>query len=611
MNENQPSNSFDPSRPVPPYGPSYPGRPAFDAPDGHSTPPPPFMGATPNSGHRQGQYSGAAPGQAPHDGRPGAGPAPAFPGAPAFIPPPPPELKPRRFDNQQIVAMLLAAAGVVVTLVGVVLLLVMAAREGILTPPVRVVGGAAGSAALAAAASWVRRRPGGQIGSIALLATAASAAYFDVIAVTRLYAWVPLSVGLAMAFVVAAAAFLLAMRWDEKWLAIAIMVAVCVFAPFLTQGPGLALVAFLFVIQLVGVAPELTRRWDELGLARTVPVVLAATFWIDLDHSVQVPVMIGLIALTAVTTTLLTATVRPDARWGAAAYFSAWLPMWVFMIRADRSTWTLLALGATLVAALTWWALRHAGRELRLGALVVTVINALTLAFAMTTGPWLALPFLAAALVLFAAQGMTRQRIDGQLALGALGLAAVAQQVASPTIDLFYRWRAAELPAAVAVSGLLMLTVAAVATWSVRGRTMPAPHVQMTLVGAGFIGLLGFAMSLITCLGRTPSGFFLVHLVITVGAMALAALVLVAGLTRPRHLSASMTWGLALLGCALLKLLMFDLAYMGAMTRAMTCVVAGLVLLAAGTTYARTYALASKEAKQPKASSEPRQERHV
>ena len=47
MNENQPSNSFDPSRPVPPYGPSYPGRPAFDAPDGHSTPPPPFMGATP------------------------------------------------------------------------------------------------------------------------------------------------------------------------------------------------------------------------------------------------------------------------------------------------------------------------------------------------------------------------------------------------------------------------------------------------------------------------------------------------------------------------------------------------------------------------------------
>ena len=40
-------------------------------------------------------------------------------------------------------------------------------------------------------------------------------------------------------------------------------------------------------------------------------------------------------------------------------------------------------------------------------------------------------------------------------------------------------------------------------------------------------------------------------------------------------------------------------------------ILAGLVLLAAGTTYARTYALASKEAKQPKASSEPRQERHV
>ena len=84
----------------------------------------------------------------------------------------------------------------------------------------------------------------------------------------------------------------------------------------------LALVAFLFVIQLVGVAPELTRRWDELGLARTVPVVLAATFWIDLDHSVQVPVMIGLIALTAVTTSWSRAralcSVRPlEASWGS------------------------------------------------------------------------------------------------------------------------------------------------------------------------------------------------------------------------------------------------------------------------------------------------------
>lgn len=108
--------------------------------------------------------------------------------SPSVTPPPAVTSTPRapRFTREQIVAGVLAAAGGAVTLIGVVLLLVMAAREGLLTRPVRVGGGAVLAAALAGAASWVRPRPGGRVGSIALLATSVAAAYFDVMAVTSM-----------------------------------------------------------------------------------------------------------------------------------------------------------------------------------------------------------------------------------------------------------------------------------------------------------------------------------------------------------------------------------------------------------------------------------------
>lgn len=80
-------------------------------------------------------------------------------------------------------------------------------------------------------------------------------------------------------------------------------------------------------------------------------------------------------------------------------------------------------------------------------------------------------------------------------------------------------------------------------------------------------------------------------------SLALAALVLTSGLSRPRHLTASMGWGLALVGCALVKLFIFDLQYMGSMTKAFTFMAAGLVLLAAGTKYARIYGEAAAERK--------------
>ncbi|MDJ0114602.1 DUF2339 domain-containing protein, partial [Rhodococcus erythropolis] len=48
-----------------------------------------------------------------------------------------------------------------------------------------------------------------------------------------------------------------------------------VLAPVLTSGISLTLIGFLFAIQSATFSAQLGRDWKYLGMARTVPVVLA------------------------------------------------------------------------------------------------------------------------------------------------------------------------------------------------------------------------------------------------------------------------------------------------------------------------------------------------
>ena len=164
-------------------------------------------------------------------------------------------------------------------------------------------------------------------------------------------------------------------------------------------------------------------------------------------------------------------------------------------------------------------------------------------------------------------------------------------------MDFFYRSRVTDMTMQTLVTGLMFVTFAALTVPAVRGRKLDATYAQFLLVVGGFAGIVGTAMTMLSVFGKAPTGFFLVHLAITVMSLALAALVLTSGLSRPRHLTASMGWGLALVGCALVKLFIFDLQYMGSMTKAFTFMAAGLVLLAAGTKYARIYGEAAAERK--------------
>lgn len=581
MNTHQPNGNADAPRPnnswptsVPPPQAAMPHQPF-----------PPDPWAVPRSGQPYAQP------YAPPAGPPSPPIGGGFGAQPPFGPMGTPVREPR-FSREQIVAALLAAAGIGVTLIGVVLLLAMAAREGLLTPPVRVGGGAILTAALAGAALWVRPRPGGRIGSLALLTTAAAGAFFIVVAVTRIYTWIPLTAGLALALLVAGAAGMQALRWDEKWLFIAVTLGVSALAPYLTDGIDPKLVGFLAVIQLAGVLPEVTKNWDEIALARTAPVALVASTWIAFETTQTRTIVFTAAAVAAIG--LLTAVqaglTRRDAIGAPIALGMSWMPLWVFAATSDQTTRALVSAVMTLVALAGFALLRNVASTVRLATLVLAGVSAVILLVTLANGDWRAVPFFAIAIILMVVHTRRPVKLIGLLSIGALALGVAAQTSVTPFGDLFYRSRVAEFSNEGIVAGLLMAVFAVVALVAVHGKGMDAPYVQGVLAVAGASGAVGLSMAALIALGGTSTGFFIVHLAITVLALALAATVLLAGLSRPRHLTASMNWGLALVACALLKLFCFDLHYMGTMTKALTFVAAGLVLLAAGTKYARAYA---------------------
>lgn len=562
------------------------------------------QGGAPGHPYPQGGAPGPMPGAGrpyPHGGMPGPMPngpmGPGGPGSgarPPFAPVPRAPREPR-FSREQIVAGLLAAAGIGVTLIGVVLLLAMAAREGLLTPPVRVVGGVLLASGLAWASLWVRPRPGGRIGSLALLTTAVAAAFFVVVAVTRIYEWLPLTAGLALALVVAGAAGLQAIRWDEQWLYVAVSTGVSVLAPSLAGGLNATLVGFLAVIQLAGLVPEISKGWDETSVARTLPVALVASAWIAGDHdSTMVCVLtaagVAAIGLLAAVQAGLT---RPAALCAPLTLVLSWFPLFTFATTSSQRTQAIVSATMILVALGTFYVLRTVASTVRVATLVLAGVSGVMFLVSTARGDWRALPFLGAAVVLMAVHLRCRNRLIGWGSVGALALGVAAQTTIVPLGDLFYRGRVADMPNEALVTGLLLVAFSALAVVAVRGRGMPSVYVQSILGAAGAAAILGASMTGLALFGRSGTGFFIVHLVITVTALALAAAVLTAGLSRPRHLTVSMNWGLGLVACALLKLFAFDLHYMGSMTKALTFTAAGLVLLAAGTKYARVYAEAA------------------
>ena len=111
-------------------------------------------------------------------------------------------------------------------------------------------------------------------------------------------------------------------------------------------------------------------------------------------------------------------------------------------------------------------------------------------------------------------------------------------------------------------------------------------------VGAvGLYGAAGLVVTLALLVAPDRAGFTTGHALMTVSWTVVALVLLARGIRRP----ALRITGLVLVGAAVAKLVLFDLVALDGLARVAAFLGAGLVLLAAGTRYARLVAEADRE----------------
>ncbi len=547
------------------------------------------------------------------------------------IPEPPPEAassphRPGLLEREGASSRLLAWVGGAVTLLGVLLLLVLAVQRGWLGPLPRVLGGAGLGLALLGIGLRVRRAPGGRTGSITLAATGVAALYLDVVAATVLYGYLPSVGGLLAGVVVACGGLVLAHRWRTEPLAVAVVVGAAVLVPVLTGLEAVELVAFLLVLQVVAAPVQLLHRWSGLKIVSSVPPLVAA---LVLDAVAAGERLTAPIAVMVSLATAVGMAVAVAGSWGAVRHGA----------QAGRSSGHGDAAMAVLVAAPLPLLLLAPVLPQQVGAAVVAVlaVTLLSLWFGVAAGRLPLHPAfgkLAGALGVLAVFEATALALAGPVfAATALG-EAIALCLAAP------RFRSRGMLAAAAGFGLVGVLVALVTAvpptvlatfpsgpFVVDGRVDPGGLVAgagigLLLAGLAFagpwaayrLGLLAdrdarigswtgggvgvlygaaattLAVALLALPGRT--GFLAGHVVITVSWTVAALVLLARGLTSlPLR-----TAGMSLVAAAVAKLVLFDLATLDGVARVVAFLGAGLVLLAAGTRYAKLVARAEDPA---------------
>src|SRR5690606_23063414 len=101
-------------------------------------------------------------------------------------------------------------------------------------------------------------------GALGLAATGIATAYLDVLAVTRIYEWVPAAVGLVLAGLIALGGLLLARAWESQLLAVVTVLGVAALAPVVGFDHLLLTGAFLVVLTFATWPAQISRSWHLL-----------------------------------------------------------------------------------------------------------------------------------------------------------------------------------------------------------------------------------------------------------------------------------------------------------------------------------------------------------
>lgn len=511
-----------------------------------------------------------------------------------YLPAPPRQTLGEKLGKEGAGSRVLAWVGGAVTLLGVVLLLVLAVQRGWLGPLPRVLVGAAFGLALTGAGVWLHRKPAGRTGAFALAWTGIATLYLDAVAATSLYDFLPVLAGLAAGLAIAVGGLLVALRWESPLLASVVVVGCVVCAPMITRGFTAELVAFLLMVQLATAPVQLRRDWSSLTLAAGVPPLFASVISTAVAHDSRANTAAALGAgAVGVVLALIVLRRRENDPAALSVLATAVVPTLVAALLLPKVQAVPVAAGAGVVLLAVWatrrWWPGLAGQLAGLAGLLA-ILQATVTQF---DGAARAAVLLGEALLLVVAAVGGRNKF----ALGAaLGFATIGGLIGvffdvTPALLMVHRIRpAGDVAGALAVA-LLLLAVSVALPWAAvrlavfRG---PADDLPIWLV-AGVSALYGAAGvvlcgSLLAVPGRT--GFLLGHALITV-SWTIAALVL---LLRGIGVVGLRVSGLVLVGAAVLKLVLFDLAALDGLARVGAFLGAGLVLLAAGTRYARLVA---------------------
>jgi uncharacterized membrane protein len=514
-----------------------------------------------------------------------------------------------------------------VTLLGVVLLLALAASRGWFTPPARIAFGAVLGAGLVGLGVWLHRRESARAGALALVATGFATLYLVDAAATAIYAFLPAVPALLLALLIAGAGLGLADRWRTQLLAGGVVVGAVVLAPALADGWLLA--ALALALQLAALPVVLRRRWAVLMvLAAVGPVLYGFSAVANEDGGPpNVFVVVGVAAAVLVVagaTVLLALHVRldgpavgdgPDSStpvpagpdrvagarmWigsAAAVVAASVLPALAAAAVLDGRRGALVAVGAAVLLAVVAF-LPGTVRPVRIAGGTAATVALFTATVTGLSGSAVDIAVLGEALIaaLLATGLRSRFAMITALALGAVGLiSAVVQYAPLSTLLRFYTPSGvAELVTAVVVSVLLLALSAALLVAGGRlGWVRPDAQRAVIWVPFGLVGLYGAASVVVNAallISATPSGFTAGHAVVTVSWTVGALVLLARGLRRPALRIA----GLVLVAAAVAKLVLFDLVALDGLARVGAFLGAGLVLLAAGTRYARLVAEADK-----------------
>lgn len=510
------------------------------------------------------------------------------------------QLQPREpwWQRDGMISRVLAVAGATVTLVGVVMLLVLAAQAGWFGPPLRVAAGALFSLALIGAGVRVFGRSGGRVGGIALAATGTAGLYLDVLATTVLYGWLDPMIGLVAAFGIASAGTALAVQWKSQPMTTLILAGVAVCAPVLTGGVTLSLVAFFIATCLASFPAQLGRNWPVLQLVRTIPLVISVLIAVasaDLAGTRNdVHLLIAVISVAALGIAMSLELLRRNVSdvVSTAMIATVSLPVVLSVDIFDR--WTTVTLQLVLAAAsvviviLVTWLPGHA----RATVAAVGSLAILQAAVESTTTEIRPVVVFAVALGLLATAHSVRSRLAFLIGTGFAAIAALMFVSVCPPRAVLDSDHAVD-SAGIVLGGILLAVTAFAFAYVLAELKLVDAGAQTLAVVSGVLALYGLTAATVTLgigIGGDTTGFTAGHTAATIEWMIAAFALLALGLRSVTQAHLALLSGLSLTAAAIAKLFLFDLVALDGLFRVIAFIAVGLLLLIAGTRYAKVFA---------------------